>query len=134
MSQLVKEGEELASHSRGVVDVDQGKGLVIQAEPREEVGRECVLEDGYTDGFQGVAPRVHRGDCVGPRHLLVERDPKILTGSLGHGLDPERLRERQIVDGEPLRGTNTVVEFARLSWKAVAFRSSARISPGIPSK
>lgn len=66
--QLMKESENLARLGVAVVDVDEGKFAVVEAESRITLPPKSILENEDANRLQGAAPRFQRNFVAAQRN------------------------------------------------------------------
>ena len=77
LGKFVKQGENLPRLGRRIVDVDDGKFLVVEAESQISVIAKLVFEDLDANMKEGFSPPVQGGLRIAPALLLIQGNAEI---------------------------------------------------------
>src|SRR6266404_1798599 len=103
MGQFMEQSENLAGLGRTVIDVDDRKFVIVEAETGIAIYAKCVLEDENARALKGVPPRFQRAFVVRPMALIGKGDAEIVAHARSHARYGNSVGKAEIAGDEPGR-------------------------------
>ena len=101
MPEFVEQRENLPGLRRAVVDVDDRKKVVVEAEARKAFLAERIFENKDADAVKRLPPFLQRLLGVAPGHLLLELYAEIVAYSCRHSVGRHARGELHVTRNEP---------------------------------